>query len=61
MEIRGIPIEQLSPKVVAGRFYQDGEGLDANPYPKGTAEYEQYMLEMGRLQYDEFVAEFRGR
>lgn len=61
MNIRGIPIDQLTPKTVAGRFYQDGEGLDANPYPKGSREYEQYMLEMARLQHDEFAAEFRGQ
>lgn len=46
----------LSPTARASYDYRHGEGHDANPYPKGTAEREQYMMEMGRLQDAEMRA-----
>jgi hypothetical protein len=45
--IRGIPISQLPPEVVADRTYQDGEGQDANPYTIGSTERERFALRMG--------------
>lgn len=40
----------------AQKAYRGGEGLEANPCQKGTAEYDAFMLEMGRL----LGAELRG-
>jgi hypothetical protein len=48
---------ELSPSGKAKRDFIAGLGLDSNPYPKGSKEREQYMLTMGKLQYDEFVGE----
>jgi len=48
---------ELSPSGKAKRDFIAGLGQDSNPYPPGTKEREQYMLTMGKLQYDEFVGE----
>lgn len=48
--------EVLSPRGKAQSDYRHGSGHDANPYQKGTAEHDAYMIEMGRLQ----AAELRG-
>jgi hypothetical protein len=48
---------ELSPQGKAKRDFKDGLGLDSNPYQQGSKEREQYMLAMGKLQYDEFVVE----
>lgn len=44
----------LTPRMTAQRYYRDGEGLDANPYPKGSKAYEDYQWEMAKLQSAEF-------
>jgi hypothetical protein len=47
----------FSPKARAQIAFNAGEGQDSNPYPKGTPEREEYALAMGKLQYNEFLAE----
>lgn len=39
----------LPPRCLALRDYQDGEGLDHNPFPKGTQEHEDYAWAMHEL------------
>ena len=54
--IRGIPLDMLSPGAAARQVYKEGEGQSANPYPEGTAEHEQFMWAMARLQDAELRA-----
>lgn len=54
-QIKGQAITQFSPRTVAQQFYREGEGLDANPYPAGTDEHDQYRWEMHSLQRDELA------
>jgi hypothetical protein len=60
--VKGKSIYDFTPEAVAGQYYKDGQGLDDNPYPKDSVQYEIYMLEMGRLQwieYKRFLEEMR--
>lgn len=41
----------------AKRDFAQGLGHNENPYPKGSIEQDAYMMEMGRLQYEEFKHE----
>ena len=54
-KIKGQPITMFSPRMVAQQFHREGEGLDANPYPAGTDEHDQYQWEMHSLQRDELA------
>lgn len=48
-------IEQA--KNQAKRDFAQGLGHNENPYPKGSAERNAYMMEMGKLQHEEFKHE----
>jgi len=41
----------------AADYFNKGLGLSDNPYEKGTKAYEAYMLEMARLENEEFKRE----
>jgi hypothetical protein len=41
----------------ARHAFAEGMGHNSNPYPDGTPQREAYMLEINRLQYEEFIAE----
>jgi hypothetical protein len=43
----------LGPVAAARQLYREGEGHNANPFPKGSQQHEQFMLEMGRCQDEE--------
>lgn len=53
MNIRGIAHTDLPPRAVAQDVYRNGEGQDANPYPQGSRERDQFAMEMHRLQLEE--------
>ncbi len=50
---------ELSPTALARRHWQQGGELADNPYPPGTIERENYAVEMGRLQLQEFTQELK--
>lgn len=52
-------LQPLTPRALAMRDYQDGEGQDANPFPKGSMEHQDYMMEMGRLWNEAFKREMQ--
>lgn len=52
-----IVVAPLPPRAVAMRKFRGGEGLESNPYPKGSANYESFMWEMHKLQSAEFDSE----
>jgi hypothetical protein len=41
----------------ARHAFAEGMGHNSNPYLDGTQQREAYMLEINRLQYEEFIAE----
>lgn len=50
-----ITIEQA--KNQAKRDFANGLGHNDNPYKRGTPERDAWMMEMGKLQHDEFKIE----
>jgi len=48
-----------APIATARQDYKGGLGQEANPYPKGTKDREDYYFEMGRLQREEFKQELK--
>lgn len=50
-------LETLSPRMLAIKDYQQGLGLDANPYATGSLEREEYMMEMARMWNVQFQRE----
>jgi len=50
-----ITVEQA--KNQAKRDFANGLGHNDNPYNKGTPERDAWMMEMGRLQHEEFKQE----
>ena len=55
MNIRGKPLAEYTPSMVAKEFYRGGEGQDSNPYRKGSADYDTFMMEMGLMQLREMT------
>lgn len=47
----------MEAKTRAAHDFNKGLGLSDNPYPKGSKDYEMYMLEMARLENEEFNRE----
>lgn len=50
-------LQPLPPRLLAIKDYQQGLGLDANPYATGSIEREEYMMEMARLWNEAFHRE----
>ena len=48
---------KVSPREAAMVRFREGEGLESNPFPKGSDEYQQFQWEMHKLQDNEFRAE----
>lgn len=44
-------------QALARRDFAKGLGLDENPYTKDNPDYQSYLMEMARLQQDEFNKE----
>lgn len=54
-QLKTEPVTDLiSPSFKAQWDFKDGHGLEANPYPKNTDNYDKYMMQMAKLQYEEF-------
>lgn len=41
-------------KAAAQQMYKDGQGLESNPFPRDHKQHEVFMVEMSRLQHEEF-------
>lgn len=48
-----------NPQAQAQIDFRQGLGLNDNPYPKDSKDYESYMLAMGKMQHEEFKAELQ--
>jgi hypothetical protein len=50
---KGKPAVNFDPWFAAQRIYNEGGGLEDNPYPADSLAYEKYRWEMHRLQLQE--------
>ena len=49
-------IKLLGPTGAAQQMYKEGQGLESNPYAKGTKQHDQFDWEMHRLEREELKA-----
>ncbi len=53
ISFKGMPAVNFPPIFAAQRIYAEGGGLEDNPYPRDTLNWEKFLWEMHRLQVQE--------